>query len=67
MEAGFQVLMFQHKCSVNNCRNPFLAVVIDPIRIVSVGKVEFGAFRTYPKRYEPPDDPDWGTWESARC
>jgi hypothetical protein len=36
---------------------PFLAVVIDPKRIVSAGKVEIGAFRTYPKDYKPPDEP----------
>ncbi|CAL5014451.1 unnamed protein product [Urochloa decumbens] len=36
---------------------PFLAVVIDPTRTVSAGKVEIGAFRTYPKDYKPPDEP----------
>ncbi|CAI7838688.1 unnamed protein product [Closterium sp. NIES-53] len=36
---------------------PFLAVVIDPTRTVPVGKVEIGAFRTYPKGYKPPDEP----------
>ncbi|XP_047066602.1 COP9 signalosome complex subunit 5-like [Lolium rigidum] len=35
---------------------PFLAVVIDPTRTVSAGKVEIGAFRTYPKDYKPPDE-----------
>ncbi|KAK4565630.1 COP9 signalosome catalytic subunit rri1 [Recurvomyces mirabilis] len=30
---------------------PFLAVVIDPHRTISAGKVEIGAFRTYPKDY----------------
>ncbi|KAF2643837.1 Mov34-domain-containing protein [Massarina eburnea CBS 473.64] len=29
-------------------QDPFLAVVIDPDRTVSAGKVEIGAFRTYP-------------------
>lgn len=29
-------------------QDPFLAVVIDPHRTVSAGKVEIGAFRTYP-------------------
>ncbi|PNT62040.1 COP9 signalosome complex subunit 5a [Brachypodium distachyon] len=38
-------------------QEPFLAVVIDPTRTVSAGKVEIGAFRTYPKDYKPPDDP----------
>ncbi|KAE8735927.1 COP9 signalosome complex subunit 5 [Hibiscus syriacus] len=36
---------------------PFLAVVIDPTRTVSAGKVEIGAFRTYREGYTPPDDP----------
>lgn len=35
--------------------DPFLAVVIDPHRTISAGKVEIGAFRTYPDGYKPPD------------
>ncbi|PIN00819.1 COP9 signalosome, subunit CSN5 [Handroanthus impetiginosus] len=38
-------------------QEPFLAVVIDPTRTVSAGKVEIGAFRTYPRGYQPPDEP----------
>ncbi|KAJ3704633.1 hypothetical protein LUZ61_008338 [Rhynchospora tenuis] len=38
-------------------QEPFLAVVIDPTRTVSAGKVDIGAFRTYPQGYKPPDDP----------
>ncbi|KAK4274359.1 hypothetical protein QN277_017589 [Acacia crassicarpa] len=38
-------------------QEPFLAVVIDPTRTVSAGKVDIGAFRTYPDGYKPPDDP----------
>jgi COP9 signalosome complex subunit 5 len=38
-------------------QEPFLAVVIDPTRTVSAGKVEIGAFRTYPTGYKPPDEP----------
>jgi COP9 signalosome complex subunit 5 len=34
--------------------DPFLAVVIDPDRTISAGKVEIGAFRTYPDNYQPP-------------
>lgn len=34
--------------------DPFIAVVIDPNRTVSAGKVEIGAFRTYPEGYKPP-------------
>jgi len=32
-------------------QDPFLAVVIDPDRTVSAGKVEIGAFRTFPEEY----------------
>lgn len=32
---------------------PFVAVVIDPDRTISAGKVEIGAFRTYPKDHQP--------------
>ena len=37
-------------------QDPFLAVVVDPTRTISAGKVEIGAFRTYPKGYKPEDD-----------
>lgn len=33
-------------------QDPFLAVVIDPVRTVSAGKVEVGAFRTFPENYK---------------
>lgn len=33
--------------------DPFLAVVIDPHRTISAGKVEIGAFRTFPEGYKP--------------
>lgn len=36
--------------------DPFLAVVIDPTRTISAGKVTIGAFRTYPKGYKPAED-----------
>lgn len=32
-------------------QDPFVAVVIDPDRTISAGKVEIGAFRTYPEAY----------------
>ncbi|KDE08164.1 COP9 signalosome complex subunit 5 [Microbotryum lychnidis-dioicae p1A1 Lamole] len=35
--------------------DPFLAVVIDPNRTISAGRVEIGAFRTYPDNYTPPN------------
>lgn len=37
-------------------QEPFVAVVIDPNRTMSAGKVEIGAFRTYPTGYKPPDE-----------
>ncbi|PFX25577.1 COP9 signalosome complex subunit 5 [Stylophora pistillata] len=37
-------------------QEPFVAIVIDPTRTISAGKVNFGAFRTYPKGYKPPDE-----------
>uniref|UniRef100_A0A6U0QD08 MPN domain-containing protein n=1 Tax=Prasinoderma coloniale TaxID=156133 RepID=A0A6U0QD08_9VIRI len=36
-------------------QEPFLAIVIDPVRTVAAGKVEIGAFRTYPENYKPPE------------
>lgn len=38
-----------------NFQEPFVAIVIDPVRTMSAGKVSIGAFRTYPKGYKPPD------------
>lgn len=35
-------------------QDPFVAVVIDPNRTISAGKVDIGAFRTYPEDYKPP-------------
>lgn len=35
-------------------QEPFLAVVVDPNRTISAGKVEIGAFRTYPEGFKPP-------------
>jgi COP9 signalosome complex subunit 5 len=35
-------------------QEPFLAIVVDPHRTVASGKVEIGAFRTYPEGYRPP-------------
>lgn len=39
-----------------NFQDPFVAIVIDPVRTISAGKVSLGAFRTYPKGYKPPDE-----------
>lgn len=35
--------------------DPFVAVVIDPNRTISAGRVDIGAFRTYPAGYTPPN------------
>lgn len=37
--------------------DPYLAVVVDPVRTAASGKVEIGAFRTYPAGCEPCDAP----------
>ncbi|RKP22436.1 COP9 signalosome complex subunit 5-like protein [Syncephalis pseudoplumigaleata] len=37
-------------------QEPFVAIVIDPKRTMSAGRVDIGAFRTYPKDYKPPMD-----------
>ncbi|XP_074603734.1 sulfite oxidase-like [Brevipalpus obovatus] len=37
-------------------QEPWVAIVIDPVRTISSGKVNLGAFRTYPKAYKPPDE-----------
>ncbi|KAI8838423.1 JAB1/Mov34/MPN/PAD-1 ubiquitin protease-domain-containing protein [Chytriomyces cf. hyalinus JEL632] len=37
-------------------QEPFCAVVIDPNRTISAGKVSLGAFRTYPESYTPPNE-----------
>lgn len=41
-------------------QDPWVAVVIDPDRTISAGKVEIGAFRTYPKDYKPAESADDG-------
>ena len=35
---------------------PFVAVVIDPDRTISAGRVEIGAFRTFPSNFTPPKE-----------
>ncbi|KAI5928783.1 Mov34/MPN/PAD-1 family protein [Camillea tinctor] len=44
--------------------DPFVAVVIDPDRTISAGRVEIGAFRTYPEGYEAPKTASAGTSSS---
>lgn len=42
--------------SMQQMSDPFVAVVIDPDRTISAGKVEIGAFRTYPDGYTAPKE-----------
>jgi COP9 signalosome complex subunit 5 len=37
-------------------QDPFIAIVVDPTRTISAGKVEIGAFRAYPAGYKPADE-----------
>eukprot|EP00298_Acanthocystis_sp_HF-20_P013790 c20509_g1_i1.p1 GENE.c20509_g1_i1~~c20509_g1_i1.p1 ORF type:complete len:341 (-),score=103.55 c20509_g1_i1:10-1011(-) len=37
-------------------QDPFLAIVVDPVRTMAAGKVQVGAFRTYPKEYKPTNE-----------
>jgi len=37
-------------------QDPWLAIVVDPKRTINSGKVQLGAFRTYPKDYKPPEE-----------
>lgn len=37
-----------------NFQDPFVAIVVDPIRTISAGKVNLGAFRTYPQGLQAP-------------
>lgn len=39
-----------------NFQEPFVAIVVDPVRTISAGKVCLGAFRTFPKGYKPPNE-----------
>eukprot|EP01088_Endostelium_zonatum_P015405 TRINITY_DN376_c1_g3_i1.p1 TRINITY_DN376_c1_g3~~TRINITY_DN376_c1_g3_i1.p1 ORF type:complete len:341 (+),score=94.43 TRINITY_DN376_c1_g3_i1:98-1120(+) len=43
-------------------QGPWVAIVVDPIRTVSSGKVELGAFRTYPESYKPAESSQ--QWQS---
>eukprot|EP01100_Stratorugosa_tubuloviscum_P014580 TRINITY_DN7908_c0_g1_i1.p1 TRINITY_DN7908_c0_g1~~TRINITY_DN7908_c0_g1_i1.p1 ORF type:complete len:329 (-),score=146.01 TRINITY_DN7908_c0_g1_i1:131-1117(-) len=48
IDVGTQLLNQQYQ-------EPWLAIVVDPKRTISAGKVELGCFRTYPKDYKPPE------------
>ncbi|XP_028399718.1 COP9 signalosome complex subunit 5-like [Dendronephthya gigantea] len=49
IDVGTQMVSQQYQ-------EPFVAIVIDPTRTISAGRVNLGAFRTYPKGYKPPDE-----------
>jgi hypothetical protein len=49
-----------------NFQEPFVAIVIDPVRTISAGKVCLGAFRTYPKVSDKLDASDRRTWNNTR-
>ncbi len=41
-------------------QDPWLALVVDPVRTIAQGKVQLGAFRTYPDDYKPAEaDASW--------
>ena len=45
-------------------QEPWLGVVIDPVRTMSAGRVDIGAFRTYPEGYTPPSGSGEGEYQS---
>mmetsp|Transcript_60881 Transcript_60881/g.143346 ORF Transcript_60881/g.143346 Transcript_60881/m.143346 type:complete len:340 (-) Transcript_60881:360-1379(-) len=48
IDVSTQLIHQQHE-------DPYLAIVVDPVRTMAAGKVEIGAFRTYPPNYKPAD------------
>lgn len=46
-------------------QDPSLAIVIDPISTISMGKPRIGAFRTYPKDYKPKEVVNWSTAQTV--
>ena len=49
--------------------NPWLALVVDPLRGVATGRPEIGAFRCYPPSFSPPKGaaPDGVVWADERA
>lgn len=45
-------------------QDPWLAIVVDPVRTIAQGKVQLGAFRTYPDDYKPSGESD-SSWQSV--
>lgn len=69
MVVGFQACFFQfynyftfsigidvNTQALYQHQDPWVAIVIDPIRTLTNGKVEIGAFRAYPANYSPPGE-----------
>jgi hypothetical protein len=49
------IFAYAHVSILNSifcAQEPWLAVVVDPVRTMASGKVEIGAFRTYPEGYK---------------
>lgn len=44
-------------------QDPWLAIVVDPVRTIAQGKVQLGAFRTYPDDHKPADTES--AWQSV--
>lgn len=40
-------------------QDPYIALVVDPVKTLATGKVEIKAFRTYPPGHQGGDDIDW--------
>lgn len=55
--------------SEDRAGNPWLALVVDPLRCVAKGKPEIGAFRCYPPDHRPAAGlaPDGVVWEDPRA
>ena len=53
----------------DNAGNPWLALVVDPLRSLAKGTPEIGAFRCYPPSYQPPAGlaPDGVQWADTRA
>ncbi|EGD75360.1 COP9 signalosome complex subunit 5 [Salpingoeca rosetta] len=57
IDVATQLMNQQHQ-------DPWLAIVVDPVRTQVAGKVELGAFRCYPKGHEPSKTSDASEYQS---
>ena len=55
--------------SEDRAGNPWLALVVDPLRSLARGRPEIGAFRCYPPSYTPPrgQAPDGVVWADEKA